>query len=291
MAMKSHVLRISRIVLGILCWLKCGTLAAKLRSDWPMVSHLERPHLNKTPRIFNLGMSRSGSTSVAAYLRCKNLHGYHWSGCRTHQRHSEHGRICAFCVLEALEQGLAIEQKCGDFDFFAEFNFKGRKAHEECIFPAFQLLPTIDEMYPKSKFILPVRSVTDWYESIHSWNEMDKRIDNCLEWMGAWNFTRHMGSKLPITGSSVRQRVTALYTWHITAVKEYFAKRPEALLIFNISDPAAEVKLNTFLGYAPETQPIRSPCWGKFNFEHSHFRFVTEHQSEASKRKNLVEDV
>ena len=186
-----------------------------------MQSWKQRAHAPNTPRLFNLGMSKSGSTSLSSYLTCHNLNGVHYNKClevtgsgAKKQQNSK----CAFCVINALERNVTIESTCGEFDYFAEFNYKGRPFHNgtfKCLFPSFTHLDAIDAMYPGSKYFMPMRNVSKWLDSAEHWHDMVSRFDGCLTDM-----------HIPKLGQNKYERVAGMYLLHAKRVREYFKARP-----------------------------------------------------------------
>ena len=139
---------------------------------WPMVSyflHEDKEHpANMTRRLFNLGMSKSGSTSLGHYLTCRGLRGKHYNNCNGV---AGERNLCAYCLTRSIDKKVPIEEECGAFDFLAEFNYKAfnENGNSTCIFPSFQHLEKIDKAYPGSKFFMPMRPVEDWYSSAKHW--------------------------------------------------------------------------------------------------------------------------
>jgi hypothetical protein len=273
-------------------WSIYTTISADAREEmmknefaWPMRSYVEfpsgsskyNPH-KTTARVWNLGMSRSGSTSLSRYLKCKGLKGKHFSGCDNTGPSGKRGGLCAFCVRDALmsykrNHNVKLEDYCGNFDYFAEYNYKSGRT---CIFPSFTHLNEIAKMYPGSKFLLPVRHAWDWLDSLKHFNGMDKRIDNCM---------REMDIKR--VGRTRDEQVMNLYLMHQKKVVDYFkiTNNTANLLVYNLTSPLAEQQLNFFLGYAPTPTtviPQKKQCYGDVN-PHKYGKTLSSDSSSVSK--------
>ena len=192
-------------------------LAGYGSTSWPMQSWKQRAHAPNTPRLFNLGMSKSGSTSLSSYLTCHNLNGFHYKKCLPVTGSGAHPpHACAFCVINALERNVTIESTCGEFDYFAEFNYKStlNNGTFQCLFPTFTHLDAIDAMYPGSKYFMPMRNVNKWLDSAKHWGDMVSRFDRCLT-----------DVHIPELGHSKNEHVAGMYLLHAKRVRDYFKAR------------------------------------------------------------------
>jgi len=163
------------------------------------------------PRVFGIGLSRTGTQSLAVALRLlgyKTAH-YPWT-------------------LEELHE------------------------HEAAVdIPVVMWFPFIDGCYSGSKFVLTTRSDSAWLESCkrhyaapwrrkkpQDWTANERevaRTDHAV--YGTWQFD-------PILFAETKKRHEAL-------VAEYFADRPDDLLIINLVEHASQdvwVRLLEFLG-------------------------------------------
>jgi hypothetical protein len=109
--------------------------------------------------------------------------------------------------------------------------------------------PQLDAAYPGSKFILTVRDVDDWLQSMESWWRRERKpseyiIQVRLAVFGVHAF--HAG------------RLKYVYEKHAADLEKYFAGRPDDLLVLNICGGEGWEKLCPFLNRpAPETS---FPC-------------------------------
>ena len=98
--------------------------------------------------------------------------------------------------------------------------------------------PQLDAAYPGAKFILTVRNVNDWLQSMEKWwgrdhNPSDYTIRVRLAVFGVHTF--HAG------------RMRYVYEKHLADVREYFKDRPDDLLTMNICEGDGWEKLCPFL--------------------------------------------
>jgi len=247
------------------------SLEDEMGASWPLIPH-ERIEHNATPRssarIINLGMSRSGSTSLHAYLTCKGLSGFHYKGCKNPGTadNGYNGGKCAFCIDDALQSNgsVSVESLCGTFDFLSEYNFK----FGPCIFPCHTQLGEMVRNFPGSKYLLPTRDPWDWLQSVKNYNKMDVRFLACTEQMG---MTR--------TGRTRDAVLMNLYVEHSRRVRRFFRDRNRLndLLEYRIDAADAEAQLDQFLGYTTASEGMqsshtdkdvgmnRSKCYGNVN--------------------------
>ena len=95
-----------------------------------------------------------------------------------------------------------------------------------------QHLAVLDQSYPGSKFILPIRDVDDWLVSIKRHTIRHNQLNH--------------GKKPKRSFDPIKLRQT--YNQHIKRIKEYFKDRPQDLLIINIIGGEGYEKLCPFLG-------------------------------------------
>jgi hypothetical protein len=161
-------------------------------------------------KIFNIGLPKSGTTSLQAALVQLGYRSIH-NPSRLRRLSYEHG----------------IYRYPGD-DWDALTNFG---AH---------FYPQLDSSYPNSRFILTIRDKEAWLRSAEKWFSRKPRnpwIDYRarLEAFGCITFQR--------------ERFGYVFDLHYRNVCEYFAKRQNDLLILDASQESAWARLCGFLGH------------------------------------------
>ena len=128
------------------------------------------------PLVLNLGLPKTGTTSIAAYFACNGWRSSHWN-CGNASK-------CAVCMMswlvavaqrehsgsrgwrERLDMSGELQRHCGDFDVFAEIDLQ---MHSACIYPQVEHLHTLVRVLPKACFILTVRPMEHWLRSVRAW--------------------------------------------------------------------------------------------------------------------------
>ena len=173
--------------------------------------------IKSSQKIFSLGLTKTGTTSLhhaLTTLKIKSTHSM------------DHARAIDKSIREG-KLGLStipnIQAVTG-----------GTVWHQH--------LQILDQQYPGSKFILPVRNINDWLISI-------KRH----------TIKHNQSAKIArlFDPDQLRQQ----YHDHVSKVKKYFEQRPQDLLILNVTGGEGYEKLCPFLGI-----PIRR---GKFPHKNS----------------------
>jgi hypothetical protein len=160
-------------------------------------------------KVFGIGLSKTGTTSL-------------------HHALIELG-------LKSIHYPQRAELFSGDFRCFDDCD----AATDIPIVPYY---PQLDEAYPGSKFILTVRDVEDWLQSMERWLTPNRRPGEFVlrVRMAVYGVIKfHAG------------RLRYVYEKHVREVKEYFADRPADLLVMNICAGEGWDKLCPFLNYEP----------------------------------------
>jgi hypothetical protein len=174
-----------------------------------------------TPRVFGIGLNKTGTTSLHEALLRLGYNALHWGGPAVRQR-----------VLRALSDGRPLLTYLpADLDAFTDI---------EDLSHNFDLL---DAQYPGSKFILTVRPLDDWLDSRrrHVENNQAKRAQ------GAYHGTF---LEVDIDGW------IAEYEAHHARVWQYFAGRPHQLLVVDVTANPAWGPLCEFLGQPEPAEPF-----------------------------------
>jgi len=105
----------------------------------------------------------------------------------------------------------------------------------------------LDRLFPGSKFILSVRDIDQWLESCsHHFRSPVRQEESEPNWWkedisGKWGLShpeiqKALRYKLYGTELYEREKFTAAYEKHLHSVKQYFRKREEDLLIYEVTD-------------------------------------------------------
>ena len=209
------------------------------------------------PLTINLGVTKTGTTSLHEYFVCNGWRSAHWRGCGTARR------FCASAVLswllapfdatEALPTSVqrrligrranasaneaSLRAEVGGVDVVAELNLQ-----TGCIFPQVSHLFALTARLSRACFVLTTRPVESWLRSVrgHSNDLLGQLIADC-----------------PISPKN-ETGLARWYSEHVARAAEVLHRRPCAAVI-DVEDPAAGKLLSrTFPG-------TDSRCWGHHN--------------------------
>ena len=166
-------------------------------------------------KVFGLGLSRTGTTSLWKALNILGVRTIHFPCDQITYDELKNGTY-TLSILETYQGGVDI--------------------------PLAPYYAQLERAYPRSKFILTVREITTWLKSVEShwrlWRERDpnKAFTDfvCACVYGALGFNE--------------DRFRYVYETHCRNVGEYFAHRPDDLLIMDICHGDGWDKLSPFLG-------------------------------------------
>jgi hypothetical protein len=173
-----------------------------------------------THKVFGLGLSRTGTTSLGTALNRIGINTIHYPYDAVTQRE--------------LEMGSGTLSILNNYQAIVDIS----------VVPFYRQL---DRAYPGSRFILTVRDVTGWLTSV------GKHLEKLAEIWESLDPQFRVFSKFIIErvyGSMKfdAAHFQAVYEAHLADVREYFRHRPADLLILNISDSDVWVHLCPFLG-------------------------------------------
>lgn len=187
------------------------------------------------PKIFGLGFSKTGTTSLETALQ---ILGY--KVCKQHWQYPYTFYMQALWIHRDYDELFRIANY---WDAFADTPWGGTTLYEETY-----------KRLPDSKFILTVREPEKWYESLEKLITMfDLNIETAFDsyhaggMYGSQYFFRHVFGIDTFAGN--RQKIIEHYYQYNVGVIDFFRKRPEASFIeldFEAGDGWA--KLCRFLG-------------------------------------------
>jgi hypothetical protein len=180
-------------------------------------------------KIFGIGLSRTGTSSLTKALNLLGLRVIHYpSDVITYQELS-HGNY-KLSILEKYDGITDIV--CSPF--FVQF----------------------DQTYPNSKFILTIRDIESWLVSLEShWASREDYLSHDKTDIRS-NIVRFYRAVTYGINSFSKQRLEYVYQRHEIEVREYFVNRPESLLIINITAGDGWQKLCKFLDLPNPEQPF-----------------------------------
>ncbi|MGV7234716.1 MAG: sulfotransferase [Nitrosomonadaceae bacterium] len=161
-------------------------------------------------KIFGIGLSRTGTTSLSQFLQKVGINMIHCPN----------------------EKQLFSPTTEASSDICVAIHYK-----------------KLDQMYPNSKFIYTIRDVNSWLASIQAHLDR-KTANKPEKWAGTSRKTWAITNRIKIYGQLDFDRETFLdaYNRHDNDVKEYFKERKQDLLILDVCDEDKENKILSFLG-------------------------------------------
>src|SRR5215208_2900112 len=175
-------------------------------------------------KVFGLGLSKTGTTSLAAALNILGIKTIHFP-------HDE----TTYCELTSGEYRLSI---LNEYDGAADT-------------PIAPYYAQLDMVYPDSKFILTVRDKNSWLRSAERhWEADQHRRTTRIDEMGNREFYKFVDFIHAVVYGTIAfnpDRFSYVYDTHERNVRQYFAGRPDDLLILDIAGGDSWGKLCGFL--------------------------------------------
>ncbi len=171
-------------------------------------------------KIFCIGFQKTGTTSMNTALQDLGF-----------SVKSVFGNDMEYSALkhQYIEKGLALA---------AEYD-----AVEDMPWPL--LYRELDKAFPNAKFILTVRDTTSWLRSIC--DHFGSNPDPMQQLTYGESFSAPIGNE---------DHYCRVYEAHNASVEEYFADRPEDLLVLNLSDGNSWEKICTFIDVPVPNKPF-----------------------------------
>jgi hypothetical protein len=192
----------------------------------------------KKPKVFGLGLSRTGTRSLTAALHLLGWDTVHYPVDRA--------------ALEALMRGDVGFPHLERYDGMTDIT----------VSPYFE---DLDAAYPGSKFVLTVRDEEGWLKSCENhWASRPafQEAPPPGKDVGPEEHRTHMEIRRFLRAAVYasydfhRERFLRAYRRHVEAVKAYFADRPDDLLVLAIAHGEGFEKLAPFLGVPTPNQPF-----------------------------------
>ncbi len=173
-----------------------------------------------TKKVFGLGLSRTGTTSLCAALNQLGINTIHYPYDAVTQRE--------------LEMGSGMLSVLNNYQAIVDIS----------VVPFYRQL---DLVYPGSRFILTVRDIAGWLTSVGKhfeklaevWSSLDPQFRA---------FTTFIVERVYGSMKFDAARFRAIYEAHLADVHEYFHDRPADLLTLDITEGDPWVRLSRFVG-------------------------------------------
>jgi len=177
--------------------------------------------MKQQPRVFCIGLSKTGTTSLTAALKTLGYRAKHFPI----RMIRYHDGVLSF------DRSIAAR-----YDALSDL-------------PIARFYRELDRAFPGSKFILTVRQIDDWLDSCrrHVWPGQLIRADT---WFNRLH--RDMYDAIDYD----EQRFRNAYIRHVDDVHTYFEGREDDLLEFNVADGDSWPTLCTFLGKKRPDEPF-----------------------------------
>jgi len=172
------------------------------------------------PRIFGIGLNKTGTTSFGEALIVLGFKSLHFGGTRAHD-----------AVKRAIDEGVPLLTHLDpSFDSFSDIGLLSRR---------FRML---DHQYPGSRFVLTTRPRADWIDSRR------RHVERNLEKQARGEYD---GTFLVVD----EDKWTREWDHHHEQVRAYFAGRPDFLEL-DLSDNPSWGPLCSFLAVAEPDEPF-----------------------------------
>jgi hypothetical protein len=247
---------------------------ARVAAAAPFPGHVSRPNATKSP-IFVVGLPKAGTSSLFEFFHCHGYYSQHWYCCRKQTAAQRGGpTYMSECMLYNLRFGLPMLQGCGDYDVYTELNGprpskpppdqtqqkqKQQQQQQPRIFlPQHYNLQDLHDYAPDSTWILNIRPVDDWVESVLS-------VDgHMLLRQFIYEVQQHDPFETPKGRQESRDFLRRFWDKHLRQIYDFVQDHPSHTLVtVNISDPNAGLQLARSLGFKKEGRAMA--CWRQHN--------------------------
>ncbi len=166
------------------------------------------------PKVFGIGLSRTGTTSLTAALRILGYKSIHYP----------------LCLVRIKGDELHLDTKCVErYDALTDI-------------PVARFYKELDQAFPGSKFILTVRDTTSWKKSM-------KRLQYSLWVLGIFpKVSKLVRDIYGTSGYSDSDALVAQYERYVRDVRAHFSNRPSDLLVLDLTQKRDWEQLCVFLG-------------------------------------------
>ena len=188
------------------------------------------PSRTRKPKVFGIGLSRTGTTSLTEALHLLGYHAIHFP-----QDPITRAEVYRYLACRPASVSLSVLQ---DADALTDT-------------PVCCLYQALDRAYPGSKFILTVREKQAWLRSCRNfWQREIEPAARAMPDHPVVQYMRAIEKHLYGTSGYEAEGFEAAYDRFTVGVREYFRDRPEDLLILDLSRGQGWNELAPFLGRA-----------------------------------------
>ena len=192
------------------------------------------PNINELPYIFNVGIGKSGTTTLKTFFDCVG-----YRNITSHYNCGDRDDRCAYCFMDAIHKNITVDKACkGNTKIHCQI-----ESHKECLFPQMSSLADIDRIHPNAKYIFTYRNVTSWVHSVNHWYNLADTLYKCIQ----TNQTILNPTIVDEKGITRDEILSRLFTALYEHVQKYFWNRPNDLLIIDVANPYTELQLRSFL--------------------------------------------
>lgn len=208
------------------------------------------------PLLLNVGLPKSGSTSLSAFLMCAMPGRRDWVAHQMCKRTATGFRVpCGTCIMRNIKGRMPPLQGCGEYSAITQLDWTPYHDPQDCIFPQVSYLEMLTDAYPDAVFTLPLRSSQSWASSVGRWNPKPEDPTVIFE-------QRMRRCNLPYLPVGSNRSLAEMYELHTAYIRGFFRNRPHLKLVeFDIASQSAGVVLATALGISKS----KGECWARHN--------------------------
>ena len=223
--------------------------------------------------VLNMGMPKTGSTTLASFFECVGLNGTHQEITNGRGEREFEG----LCMRDAVQVGLPPIETCSsghqymmqlDADWPLGYG-ASRKAkygpytsteRDECFFPQLSLLEEFHQEVPQATFVMNFRPIKDWVKSMKKWSKppLMERFRQCH----FPNLPRGVPRDLD-NETEVMKAMEHFMCSHVLHVRQFVEDHPShALVELDLYDTDTATAVMSSLFPAKTTNET---CWGHAN--------------------------
>lgn len=244
------------------------------------------PENLKLPKpIINVGFPKAGTTTIFKFFHCNGLKAQHWYCCenQNHPGATQQKKLMSRCILDNFVANRSMFHECGDFDVYSEINgprmFKDMdfrvllddgqleskqrsRFRPRIILPQHHYLDEIHANFPNATFILNLRPVDAWVDSVLKWpTTLKQEIPNEFYQQQAHRNFSHFPDHVPKPQhkKNLGPLLRHIFEHHNDFVRDFVKRHPSHTLIeVDITNIATGQILADAFG-------VNETCWGHFN--------------------------
>ena len=230
--------------------------------------------------IINVGMPKSGSTSLYSFFDCIGMQATHWNISTV--------EFEGLCMRDAASLGLPPIATCSpNTDAFMELNvqfppgvvehavyfekndryYRPAMHRDDCFFPQLSLLEEIHAENPNVTFVMNFRPIDDWIASVQNWYNIMRNFKHChlpnLPRGIPRNLTNHQ---------EVSEIMTEFICSHVQHIRNFVQEHPShALIELDLYDSEGSKQiLSKLFPITPSAaqnsaKSSAAECWGHVN--------------------------